>query len=90
MNYFRLRSGRKKIYKALSSHFVYENHMRRVTDDEETVQDEMIAGKHPVLEALRSGREINKIWIADGAQKTLTQPIVAEAKKFGYRRAVCG
>ncbi|WP_419875518.1 23S rRNA (guanosine(2251)-2'-O)-methyltransferase RlmB [Candidatus Pristimantibacillus sp. PTI5] len=50
---------------------------------EETVQDEMIAGKHPVLEALRSGREINKIWIADGAQKTLTQPIVAEAKKFG-------
>ncbi|WP_138756302.1 23S rRNA (guanosine(2251)-2'-O)-methyltransferase RlmB [Paenibacillus sinopodophylli] len=50
---------------------------------EEIVQDEMIAGKHPVLEALRSGREINKIWIADGAQKTLTQPIVAEAKKFG-------
>ncbi|KRE44366.1 23S rRNA (guanosine(2251)-2'-O)-methyltransferase RlmB [Paenibacillus sp. Soil522] len=50
---------------------------------EETIQDEMIAGKHPVLEALRSGREINKIWIADGAQKTLTQPIVAEAKKFG-------
>ncbi|WP_054025344.1 23S rRNA (guanosine(2251)-2'-O)-methyltransferase RlmB [Bacillus sp. FJAT-28004] len=52
---------------------------------EETIQDqdEMIAGKHPVLEALRSGREINKIWIADGAQKTLTQPIVAEAKKSG-------
>ncbi|HTG68149.1 MAG TPA: 23S rRNA (guanosine(2251)-2'-O)-methyltransferase RlmB [Candidatus Udaeobacter sp.] len=50
---------------------------------EEIIQDEMIAGKHPVLEALRSGREINKIWIADGAQKTLTQPIVAEAKKFG-------
>ncbi|MDQ0063949.1 23S rRNA (guanosine(2251)-2'-O)-methyltransferase RlmB [Paenibacillus harenae] len=46
-------------------------------------QEEMIAGKHPVLEALRSGREINKIWIADGAQKTLTQPIVAEAKKLG-------
>lgn len=51
--------------------------------EEEIIQDEMIAGKHPVLEALRSGREINKIWIADGAQKTLTQPIVAEAKKSG-------
>ncbi|MGM0884397.1 MAG: 23S rRNA (guanosine(2251)-2'-O)-methyltransferase RlmB [Bacillota bacterium] len=50
---------------------------------EETNQEEMIAGKHPVLEALRSGREINKIWIADGAQKSLTQPIVAEAKKLG-------
>lgn len=49
----------------------------------ETNSEEMIAGKHPVLEALRSGREINKIWIAEGAQKTLTQPIVAEAKKQG-------
>ncbi|WP_028609677.1 23S rRNA (guanosine(2251)-2'-O)-methyltransferase RlmB [Paenibacillus harenae] len=48
---------------------------------EETNQEEIIAGKHPVLEALRSGRELNKIWIADGAQKSLTQPIVAEAKK---------
>ncbi|CAM4251874.1 23S rRNA (guanosine(2251)-2'-O)-methyltransferase RlmB [Paenibacillus alkaliterrae] len=50
---------------------------------EETNQEEIIAGKHPVLEALRSGRELNKIWIADGAQKSLTQPIVAEAKKQG-------
>ncbi|GGG90652.1 23S rRNA (guanosine(2251)-2'-O)-methyltransferase RlmB [Paenibacillus radicis (ex Gao et al. 2016)] len=46
-------------------------------------QEELIAGKHPVMEALRSGREINKIWIAEGAQKSLTQPIVAEAKKNG-------
>jgi len=46
-------------------------------------EEEMIAGKHPVLEALRSGRELNKIWIADGAQKSLTGPIVAEAKKQG-------
>lgn len=46
-------------------------------------QEEMIAGKHPVLEALRSGREINKIWIAEGAQKSMTQPITAEAKKNG-------
>lgn len=50
---------------------------------EDTNQEELIAGKHPVLEALRSGREINKIWIADGAQKSLTQPITAEAKKLG-------
>jgi len=45
--------------------------------------EELVAGKHPVLEALRSGRELNKIWIAEGAQKTLTGPIVAEAKKQG-------
>ncbi|EFM11512.1 RNA methyltransferase, TrmH family, group 3 [Paenibacillus curdlanolyticus YK9] len=44
---------------------------------------EIIAGKHPVLEALRSGREINKVWIAEGSQKHLTAPIVAEAKQHG-------
>lgn len=49
----------------------------------EVNQEELIAGKHPVLEALRSGREINKIWIAEGAQKSLSQPITAEAKKQG-------
>lgn len=49
----------------------------------ETNEEELIVGKHPVLEALRSGREINKIWIAEGAQKGLTQPITAEAKKHG-------
>lgn len=30
---------------------------------------EMIAGKNPVLEALRSGREINKLWVAEGVKK---------------------
>jgi 23S rRNA (guanosine2251-2'-O)-methyltransferase len=45
--------------------------------------EEYIAGKHSVLEALRSGRTINKIWIAENAQKQLTQPIVAEAKNNG-------
>ncbi|WP_152395427.1 23S rRNA (guanosine(2251)-2'-O)-methyltransferase RlmB [Paenibacillus guangzhouensis] len=42
--------------------------------------EEFIAGKHSVMEALRSGRTINKIWIADNAQKHLTMPILAEAK----------
>lgn len=53
--------------------------------EDETVSDgeEIVAGKHPVLEALRSGREINKIWVAEGAQKHLTAPIIAEAKQLG-------
>ncbi|WP_313998873.1 23S rRNA (guanosine(2251)-2'-O)-methyltransferase RlmB [uncultured Paenibacillus sp.] len=46
-------------------------------------QAEWIAGKHPVMEALRAGRQINKIWIAEGAQRGLTQPIYAEAKRLG-------
>lgn len=30
---------------------------------------EMIGGRNPVVEALRSGRELNKIWIAEGINK---------------------
>lgn len=44
---------------------------------------EWIAGKHSLLEALRAGRTINKVWIAEGAQKHLTQPIISEAKNRG-------
>nr|WP_127532472.1 23S rRNA (guanosine(2251)-2'-O)-methyltransferase RlmB [Paenibacillus kobensis] len=55
----------------------------RAREDEQAGSEEIVAGKHPVMEALRSGREINKIWIAEGAQKHLTAPIVAEAKQLG-------
>ncbi|GIP61224.1 23S rRNA (guanosine(2251)-2'-O)-methyltransferase RlmB [Paenibacillus woosongensis] len=44
---------------------------------------EWIGGKHSLLEAMRAGRTINKIWVAEGAQKHLTQPIIAEAKQHG-------
>ncbi|CAH1219769.1 Putative TrmH family tRNA/rRNA methyltransferase [Paenibacillus plantiphilus] len=53
-----------------------------MTEQEQDGQ-EWIGGKHPVMEALRSGREINKIWIAEQAQKHAIQPIIAEAKKAG-------
>lgn len=46
-------------------------------------EEEWIGGKHSLLEAMRAGRTINKIWVAEGAQKHLTLPIIAEAKKHG-------
>lgn len=49
----------------------------------EDQDQEWIAGKHSILEALRAGRTINKIWVAEGAQKHLTGPILTEAKKQG-------
>lgn len=49
---------------------------------EQINQEELIAGKHPVLEALRSGRSIHKIWIAEGAQKNAGS-IIAEARNAG-------
>jgi len=49
----------------------------------EEVSGEMIAGKNPVLEALRSGREINKVWIAEGVKKTGIQELIDLAKEQG-------
>lgn len=49
----------------------------------EEVSGEMIAGKNPVLEALRAGREINKVWIADGVKKTGVEELIELAKEQG-------
>lgn len=48
----------------------------------EEINGEMIAGKNPVL-ALRSGREINKVWIAEGVKKTGIQELIELAKEQG-------
>jgi 23S rRNA (guanosine2251-2'-O)-methyltransferase len=54
----------------------------RLQESEETTS-EMIAGKNPVLEALRSGREINKLWIAEGVKKSGVQELIELAKERG-------
>ena len=51
--------------------------------EEVRTEEEILAGKHSVLEALRAGRTLNKIWVAETAQKHLTAPIIAEARKAG-------
>nr|WP_017553266.1 23S rRNA (guanosine(2251)-2'-O)-methyltransferase RlmB [Heyndrickxia coagulans] len=45
------------------------------------MDQEYIAGKNPVLEALRAGREINKIWIAEGSQKGATKQVMELARE---------
>lgn len=47
------------------------------------MSEEWIVGKNPVIEALRSGRTINKIWIAEGTNKNLMGPIFGLAKENG-------
>jgi 23S rRNA (guanosine2251-2'-O)-methyltransferase len=51
--------------------------------EDQRSSEEYIGGKHPILEAMRAGRTINKIWIADNAQKHYSGPIIAEAKELG-------
>ncbi|BCB01969.1 23S rRNA (guanosine(2251)-2'-O)-methyltransferase RlmB [Bacillus sp. KH172YL63] len=43
---------------------------------------DFIGGRNPVMEALKSGRDINKIWIAEGSQKGSIQQIVGLAKEM--------
>ena len=58
---------------------------KNVVEQEVVVDEnnEMIAGKNPVLEALRAGREINKLWIAEGVKKTGIQELIDLAKERG-------
>lgn len=46
-------------------------------------ESEWIIGRNPVLEALRSGREINKIFIAEGSQKGGLGQLFTLAKEAG-------
>lgn len=45
--------------------------------------EEIISGRNPVLEALRSGRQLNKIWLAEGMQKAGSSDIRRLAKEAG-------
>jgi 23S rRNA (guanosine2251-2'-O)-methyltransferase len=44
---------------------------------------DFIIGKNPVVEALKSERDINKIWIAEGSQRGTMQQIIQLAKQNG-------
>lgn len=45
------------------------------------MSQEWIAGKNPVIEALKSDRDINKIWISEGSQKGQMQVVTKLAKE---------
>lgn len=49
-----------------------------------TEQDnEIVSGKNPVLEALRSGRDMNKVWVAEGVKKAGIAELLQLAKEAG-------
>ena len=47
------------------------------------LENEILSGKNPVLEALRAGREMNKVWIAEGVKKAGITEIMELAKAAG-------
>lgn len=45
------------------------------------IENELLGGKNPIVEALRSGRELNKIWIAEGLNKKSIGEILSLARE---------
>ena len=74
---------RKRSPKPAREHKPREVKQETQVEQEVEVSGEMIAGKNPVLEALRAGREINKLWVADGVKKTGIQELIDLAKERG-------
>ncbi|UNL85116.1 23S rRNA (guanosine(2251)-2'-O)-methyltransferase RlmB [Priestia koreensis] len=57
--------------------------MTNTTNTTNTTDSEYIIGRNPVLEALKSERDINKILVAEGSQKGSMQQIIQRAKDSG-------
>jgi 23S rRNA (guanosine2251-2'-O)-methyltransferase len=49
----------------------------------QTGEPDVIAGRHPVLEALRAGRPLNKLWVAEHADGGSLSEILARAREMG-------
>ena len=76
---FKARDQKSRNFKAPEK----QQEVVEASQPQEEIVGEMIAGKNPVLEALRSGREINKLFIAEGVKKTGVQELMDLAKERG-------
>jgi 23S rRNA (guanosine2251-2'-O)-methyltransferase len=47
------------------------------------MSNDYIMGRNPIIEALKSERDVNKIWIAEGSQKGSMGQIIEKAKEQG-------
>ncbi len=58
-------------------------HNDNLSNEEETRFTDVIVGRNPVAEALRSGREIDKLLVAHGANNGSTKALVAKCRERG-------
>lgn len=77
------RKDKERRYQAAPSTETAEAAQQWKEDSQLQSEEEYLAGKHPVLEALKAGRSINKIFVSAQAQRHLVQPIMEEAKARG-------
>ena len=55
--------------------------MKNKADQTEFAEDEMVYGRNPVLETLRSDRDVNKLFVQDGLTDNKINKVLTEAKK---------
>ena len=77
----KISDGKKKQHRRREYVEPKEEVVEKVTHNDP--DKEIIAGKNPVLEALRATRDINKIWIAEGVKKAGIAELLALAKDLG-------
>ena len=67
----------------LCYNFIYLQQRVKMMRDSKDSQNNIICGKNPVLEALRSGREIDRLLVAHGAAGGSLSEIIAKCSKKG-------
>ena len=63
--------------------------MKEMNENYEESKSLVIEGRNAVLEALRSGKPMDKLYVLDGCQDGPIRTIVREAKKHDVILAVC-
>ncbi|TJY38886.1 23S rRNA (guanosine(2251)-2'-O)-methyltransferase RlmB [Cohnella pontilimi] len=76
-------SGGRTFHKRESTRKTPEPGTESFGEEHEGSEEQYLAGKNPVLEALKAGRPLNKIWLSSQAQRHLVGPILEEAKTRG-------
>jgi len=66
----------------MGCYYLDENKLKEGIDKEQRYSD-IIIGRNPVMEAIRSGREIDKLFVAQGAAKGSTLAIIAKCSERG-------
>ena len=64
--------------------------MEQENKQENRFEETMIEGRNAVLEAFRSGKTVDKLFVLDGCQDGPVKTITREAKKAEYDHPLCG
>ncbi|MGI6578248.1 MAG: 23S rRNA (guanosine(2251)-2'-O)-methyltransferase RlmB [Eubacteriales bacterium] len=59
------------------------NHRGNKNTDPEVAADGVVEGRNPVMEALKAGRKVDKLFVIEGSRSALIQEIISRARDTG-------